>query len=178
MLQFNVNTSGVKKLIKNFQRIGGEGKQFFNLLGIEIDKMTQVNFRMLGARSGHEKWRPLSLLSIHPSWKANNSEFPEYKGRRYNPAKWNRRRGTDNAKGRRFNEASNNNILQASGEFKRSFKILQTTNNNLKYGTMQRIGDVKTTNIIGDREVLFVNEKDSGIIGRMFLNFIKKKIGF
>ena len=176
MLTVSINTSEVKKLLKEFQKIDKDTYAFFGVLGAEYFKMTMANFKMLGGRSGHPQWRKLSLLSMHPSWKAKKSAFPEYKGKRYNPKKWNRRRGTDNAKSRFYNDNSDKNILQAGGSFRNSFTIQSVTNKKLVFGTTQKIGDVDTKDIIQDREVLFVNDKDKSIIGRMFMNFVKEKL--
>jgi len=169
-VDIKIDTSQVKELVKKFESIGSQGIEFFNLLGIKIDQMTQLTFRMLGARSGMPKWRGYSLLTQHPSWKANDSKYPSYKGKHYNPDRWNRRRGTDNAKGRRYSEGSK--LLQASGGFRQSFKINKATNKSLTYGTNHNIAK----EIIGDRPVLFFTDSDSSIVGKMFLRFIKEKL--
>jgi hypothetical protein len=173
MIEYKINDKAVRNLIKNFIKIGGEGKQFFDLLGIKIDQMTQLTFRVLGARSGMPSWRKLSLLTLHPSWKAKKSAYPEYNGKRYNDMRWNHRYGTDGASSRMYSEKSNSNILQASGEFKRSFGIMKSTNKSLRYGTNH-----EKKGVIGiDRPVLFVTADDRSIIGRMFMIFIRQKIG-
>jgi hypothetical protein len=171
VVEFKADTTGIKKLINQFISIGNEGQTFFNILGIKIDQFTQQTFRLLGARSGRPRWRDYSLLTLHPSWKAKNSTYPEYKGKRYNPKLWQHRYGTDNNQSLRY--SGNSKLLQASGGFKQSFGILKTTKKSLTYGTNHELAG----EIINDRPVLFVTEADRSVIGRMFLTFIKQKIG-
>lgn len=168
-VEIKIDTSQVKELVKRFEKIG-TGTRFFDILGIKIDQMTQLTFRMLGARSGMPSWRGYSMLTLHPSWKAKDSSFPVFKGRRYNPDLWQRRMGTDKSKTRRYSDSSK--LLQASGRFRQSFRILRTTGKSLTYGTMHELAE----EIIGDRPVLFFTRDDSAVVSRMFMKFIKENI--
>lgn len=160
---YSINTKSVKELVKNFKEIGNSSYQFFNLLGIKIDQMTQTTFRMLGARSGMPKWRGYSMLTLHPARRKRGEVIG------YNLEKWNRRRGTDNSKTRKYSEKSV--MLQAGGSFKRSFGIIKADNRGLKYGTSKEYA------INYGRPVLFVTGEDKTLIQRMFNTFVRKKIG-
>jgi len=144
-----------------------EMPNFWHLLSMTLDQDTQINFRMSGSRQGNPRWREYSMLTLHPSWKAKNSQYPEYNGKRYNPDKWNRRPGTDGAKSRRYSPSSQ--LLQASGMFKKSFTVLEIRSDMMKYGTYHE----RAKGIIGDRPVLFVTGSDEQRYSRMFTQFMQ-----
>ena len=191
MLEFKTDTNSVKLLIKDFKDMGKSGKEFFNLLGIKFDQMTQLTFRLLGARSGMPQWRGYSPLTLHPSYKNRqlgvkterasgksfNKMIGSYRGYLFDPNRWNRRRGTDNAKGRLYSD--NSQMLQASGSFRKSFNLLKVTEKGLVYGTRHK----KALDIMGanryteERQVLFFTPDDHLLIERMFRGWINKKTG-
>lgn len=159
---------GIEKIGEYLSYPLSQMTNFWHLLGMAIDQDTQVTFRLTGARGGNNRWRDYSTLTLHPSWYAKSSRFPEYKGKHYNPDIWNRRLGTDGVKSRRY--SPNSQLLRASGQFRQSFKIQNMKRNELKYGTVHD----KAEDIIGARPVLFVNPQDERRYGRMFTEFLKR----
>lgn len=150
--------------------------KFWSMLGLKLDQFAQLTLRLSGARAGHNRWPSHSLLSLHPSWKAVKSSFPEYAGYHYNPDKWNRRRGTDNSKTRRY--SNNSQILKASGGFAKSFTIQEITPDHLIYGT-RHTKDMPARDIMTghgkERPVLFITDSDRQEIYNLFRNYVYKE---
>jgi len=142
-------------------------KKFFDTLGLQMEQLTDLTFRLLGARSGHKKWVGYSQRTLHPSWMTKS-------GLKFNRDKWNKRRGTDNSKTRRYN--ANSPMLKASGGFMRSWRILRTTNRKLVYGSEKKIADAIMSN--PERPVLFLMPKDLRKIRTDFWGFISRGIKF
>lgn len=166
---FNKKTAAA--LTKGFERPIEKNKKFFSLLSILIDQSTQLTFRTLGARAGHPAWPGYSELTLHPSSMRGGQRV-------INRNKWNRRRGTDNSKSRKY--SANSRMLQASGGFRKTFGAMSIKKGQLIYG----IKGVKMRNLGRDimsdpeRQVLFVNSQDRKQWGRLFRLFIDKGIKF
>lgn len=135
------------------------GKDYFNRLGLLIDKDVQITFRQQGARAGQPRWpafSPRTLFSLS--------------------GKPRKRPGTDGSKSRRYSSTSK--LLQASGQFRKSFKILKTTDTRLLYGTRFNIGGKRLAKAImsgPDRPVLFVTENDKRRYKSLFVSHYREK---
>jgi hypothetical protein len=147
-------------------------RYFFLTLGQMIDQDVNLTFRLKGARSGYPKWIDY-----------NRGKGVGYKGpnstTRYPSGAWKRRRGTDDAKRRQYNETSQ--MLQASGQFRKSFKTLRVTKDYLLYGSNLTVKGKKIgAKIIEDpkRPVLYVTMADRIKYSYMFKKFIDKGIKF
>ena len=156
-----------KVLIKGLEKPLKNTKTFFNVIGLQVDQLTQLTFRVLGARAGHKKWVGYSQRTLHPSWMTAG-------GLKYNRDKWNRRRGTDGNKTRRY--STNSKMLQAGGGFRQSWKILSTTNKKLVYGSRMKIADQIMSN--PERPVLFLTSKDYRKIQTDWKGFLLKGLQF
>lgn len=141
---------GISKPIQN-------AKSYFTLLNVLIDTGVQQQFRDLGPTGGPRgipnafKWKPLSSNNIGK-----------------------RRPGTDGSVTRRYTTSSK--TLQASGGFRKSFKIISTTKEKAVYGTNHQLKDKIGTNPF--RPVLFVTDKDLENYGKKWKTFIDKGIKF
>lgn len=142
-------------------------KNYFDQLGLKVDQQTQLTFKVLGARQGHKKWIGF-----------NRGRGTSYMGSttRTKAGSWNIRRGTDNSRTRRYGAGSK--LLQASGGFRQSWKILKTTKNRLLYGSTMKIAKLIMSGRKAPRPVLFVMNKDRKDIGTSFKNFYLRGIKF
>jgi len=177
-IKFDKNSGTIiaKGLLKPIK----QAKTFFNILGVKVDQMAQLTFRVLGARAGHKKWIGYNRGRGHILGGTTRTK----KGT------WNIRYGTDlsgRAKGtykpgvlrkgiRRYSSSSK--LLQASvsGGFRQSFKILTTTGKKLLYGSRMKIAE----KIMSDpkRPVLFVTPKDRKSILNLWKIFYLKRMKF
>lgn len=159
---------GIKTIVDGISRPIKKGKPFFDEIGVYLHQQTQITFRVLGARHAHNKWKGFSLRTLHPSHILKNG------GISINLQKWNRRRGTDNNKTRRYKPGDK--LLQAGGGFRNSFIILKTTDKKVIYGTKMKIAK----QIMSDpkREVLFVTSKDKTAIKRKYIRHYNRRQKF
>ena len=158
--------AGIAYINKYLAKPIKNAKHYFFLLAQVIDRDKNFVFQNEGARSGHPKWKGFSLFTLHPSWKVKSFGG----GTALALQKWNKRPGTDGAKTRRYNKSSK--LLQASGEFKKSFYIQSISRNKLKYGSRLKLAGAIMSN--PDRPVLFYTESDKKLWGQMFNKFYKK----
>jgi len=160
------NKKGIDYIVRKMNEPIDNARPYFNILGLKIDQATQSTFRNLGAREGHAKWAGYSPRTLHPSWTLKDGTG------RINWNKWNKRRGTDNSKTRRYSGSSR--MLQASGSFRKSFRTLMITKNQLTYGTVHQDAEA----IIGARPVLFVTNGDRQLWHREFVGFYNRGLKF
>jgi hypothetical protein len=154
--QITVNNADTKKafdkitrgLIKPFEKT----KILFYQLGAIIDRNTMMTFKNQGNYGGRKKWLDYNW-GQGVNYKGSRT-FPS--STRYRSGNYKLRPGTDNSKGRRFSSSSK--LLQASGSFRYSFRILNITNKSMEYGTNLDIAEKIMSN--PERQVLDVTPKD------------------
>jgi hypothetical protein len=134
--------------------------ELLKVIGTKLQQNTDVTFRLLGARDGHAKWLDYNKGEGHIPGGTTMNKRGEFKGTKAKGI-WKRRGGTDNAKGRKY--SFNSKMLQASGGFRKSFGLIQTTDDKLTYGVQPDWQDLAGKIISGHgavREVLFVTENE------------------
>jgi hypothetical protein len=150
--------------------------KYFSSLGLLMDNDVQGQFRRQGASGGPRK------IPTDFKWISYNfGQGASYKGTKSFPSStrfrngaYRKRPGTDGSATRRFSPKSR--LLQASGMFRKSFKITKVTNKELKYQTVHKLGGK-----IGSypfRPVLFVTKEDRKRYQLKFKTFIEKGIKF
>ena len=157
---------GITYIVRKMNEPIDNARPYFNILGLKVDQSTQNTFRNLGARGGNPKWKGYSPRTLHPSWTLKDGTG------RINWNKWNKRRGTDNAKTRRYSASSR--MMQASGDFRKSVRVLSVTNDRLTYGTRHQDAE----EIISARPVLFVTQADRKLWHREFIGFYNRGLKF
>lgn len=115
-------------------------RRMFMMLGVQIDRDTQLTFKGQGAYTGRQKW-----VSF------NKGRGVGFMGSttRTKKGTWKIRYGTDQSGvgsqgkfrpgARRYSMSSK--LLQASTQFKQSFRILKVGNMNMLYGTRHRLAE-------------------------------------
>lgn len=165
---------GVQTIINGLMRPLKLNKQFFNVLGIFIDRDKDMAFRMKGARSGMPKWKSFNNgrgIAFYDTKRGSTT--------RTSSGKWRKRPGTDGSKTRRYSLKSR--LLQASGGFKNSFKVIRSSRERLIYGSNLRVNGEKIADKImsnPSRPVLFVTNDDNIRYTRLYRNFINENIKF
>jgi hypothetical protein len=142
---------------------------YFKILGIEIDRGVQQQFRREGKAGGPRKipsemaWPPFSLNTLYTSMKT---------------LKFNKRPGSDHKKGKKVRRrySLRSKLLQASGMFRKSFRTTHVTKEKLKYQTVHKLGGKIGSNPF--RPVLFVTDFDLKRYQRMWGKFIDEGIKF
>ena len=156
------------KIAKGIGRPLKTARPYFQTLGVMIDKDTQETFRSQGRRSGNPAWKPFSPLTLRmASGKFRiryGTDKQGIKGGQGKP-----RKGI-----RRYSNSSK--LLQASGLFRKSFRVMRVTNSSLKYGTVHQLGGKIGSN--PERQVLFITPRDNARYSETFRKFIDKGIKF
>ncbi len=164
----DLNKDSVKKFTDVFEKPLQQTDVFFKLLGAKVHQKTMLTFRHQGERDDHKKW-------LNYNWGKGHILGGST---RMKSGTWRIRYGTD-MKGRpgmqgiprktqrRYSETSK--LLQASGEFMRSFRVTETDKKHMRYETNHE----KASLIMRRREVLFVTKNDLIEIRKMFLSFYK-----
>ena len=167
-----LNDKGLLTITRAFLVPIQSSREFFkDELAVSIDKDVQRMFKGQGSRkriSG--EWKPYSPFTLHPSWKTKS-------GRKTNASKFNRRPGTDKSKSRRYSSSSK--LLQASGSFRRSFKVIKIDDKTMTYGTNYELAsDIISGGGKNRRQVLVVTDRDKAFYQKIWFNFNKKKVQF
>lgn len=164
-----INTDKFRNAIKDITyKLGFQSKNirdFWKVLAVSFDQNTQQTFRGEGYRGvGTESWPVFSPRTLHPSkkYKINSHESIAI-----DLNKWNRRPGTDGAKSRRYTAGSK--LLQASGLFKSSFRIISENNQRIVYGTKHRLAEDIMSK--PERQVLMVTDRDKRQIKKMVYEY-------
>lgn len=167
---------------------------FFKELALKIDQQTQLTFRLLGARSGHEAWLTYNKGKGHinggttktkaGTWKiryGTNLNAASVKGKkRIEKRKASLLKSTGSLIGphrlgvKRF--STNSKMLQASGTFRKSFQELtwRTDRKGFTYGTNFPNAEQIMSN--PTRQVLFITPKDRQEYANLFLKYVKENI--
>ena len=157
-----------KKIGKYLERPLKNSRLLFELLGVKIDANTQLTFRGEGARAGGgTKWKGFSsktLKTDRGTWnirygtdkrpKRTAEQLKDYKTKNnlwYKPGPMKGYKGI-----RRY--SSRSKLLQASGEFRKSFKVQKISKRRMHYGTKHKLAKKIMSN--PRRNVLFVTGKD------------------
>lgn len=173
MKEVQFDEKGIETITNGIAKPVNNARNFFDILGTMIDSDTQITFRLLGARAGHDKWVGYNLGRGHVLGGST----------RMNSGTWRIRYGTDiKPRGksfigkywesvRRYDESSR--MLQAGGQFRQSFRIQEVDNKHLKYGTR-----MNPKIMSHGRDVLFVTGQDLTRYQREFTNFVRAGISF
>jgi len=156
------NRKGIEVIIKGIGRPLRFTKQFFASLGSVVDRNTQLNFRFQGARSGGTAWPVFSEKTL----KSKTGKFKI----RYGTDLMGRpgMQGRKRTKIRRYSNASR--LLQASGLFKLSFRVLRFTKKELLFGSRHRLaGKIGSK---PERQTVTVTNNDLITFSRMWRRFI------
>jgi hypothetical protein len=143
---------------------------FFTELGAIVDQDTQLTFEREGARAGHPMWKRYSQNTL----KTKSGTYRIQYGTDGTPKTDPSNRGKYRSGVRRYGSATK--LLQASREFRKSFKVLSANKRGLKYGTRYKLAEAIMSN--PTRNVLFVTNQDRERYNRMFAKFIDKNIRF
>jgi hypothetical protein len=178
MTTLDFTKENIKKIVDAVKVPIENGSPFFKLLLVKLYQNAMMTFRLKGARGGHAKWSPHSLLTLHPHWKAKTSQFPTHKGYRFNPEKWNIRGGTDGSRPKNRKYSANSPMLQASGMFRNSFNTFELSKTQMKFGTKHKLADaiMSTGEDEEGRQVLFVTENDLKEFNLMYFNYCNQSI--
>lgn len=144
MTTYIVRTPSELKQIYKKIAIGLEGpfkstRRMFMLLGVQIDRDTMLTFKKEGDYKGREMWpryarSTMEKLKTYPDL-GKIRYGTDLKGR---PGMQGQFRGKSI---RRYNDSSK--LLQASGSFKNSFRIIKIGKDLMKYGTThQKASDI------------------------------------
>lgn len=125
-------------------------KKYFDMLGTMLHKDTDLTFRQQGARAGLSPWRAFKTKTGI------------------------KRPGTDESETRR--RTPSDQLLQASGGFKKSFKIFRSSQSGLIYGTNHKLRGKIGSN--PERQVLNVTDSDIQRYQRLFSKFVDAEIKF
>lgn len=169
-----------KKIYNGLEKPFKKSRDVFTQLGVQIDRDTMLTFKRQGAYRGREKW-------LGYNW----GQGVTYKGTKSFPSSTRMRSGlyrirygtdlTGRKKGtyelfkkrtgiRRFSGSSK--LLQASGGFKKSFKVLKIDKKKMLYGTRMDIAQKIMSN--PDRQVVQVTERDKKRYFRTVYNWYNK----
>lgn len=164
-----INTDKFRNAIKDITyKLGFQSKNirdFWKVLAVSFIQNTNQTFLGEGYRGpGTQSWPKFSPRTLHPvrKYKINSHESIEID---YN--KWNHRYGTDGAKKRRYTVGSR--LLQASGKFKDSFRVLSENNQRIVYGTKHELANEIMSK--PERPVLMVTDRDRRQIKKMVYEY-------
>ncbi len=191
MKTFTLDSNGIKEFRDFLLQYKGRTQEYFGQLGLMLHQRTMLTFAGQGARAGHPAWRPFSPNTLNtPSGtprirlgtdmkpKRSRQDLIAYRAGLMRAGKW-RWGQTGIMPGytgvRRYSGESK--LLQASGGFKRSFKIQEISNNRMKYGTRFQAGKATAEDIIKDREVIFLMPVDYIAIRKQFMVFMANMLG-
>lgn len=173
------NDQTIKRITQGISKPVTNAKVFFQTLGSKIFTQTMLTFKAQGARAGQQKWKSFSNKTLKTkldTWrlrygtdtkpKRNRKQLNKYKTENnlwYVPGPMKGYKGD-----RRYNRTSK--LLQASGMFRESFKILKTSKKYLYFGTKHKLAKDIMSN--PERNVLFVTDKDITLYRSMWRKFI------
>ena len=165
---------GVKTIIDGLSRPIDNAKTFFDIIGLKLDQATQLTFRVLGGRNGRKAWVGYNRGQGHTLGGSTRMKSGTWRIRYGTDMKGVGSQGIKRAGARRY--AGNSKMMQASGGFRQSFKIVKTTKDYVIYGTKLKIAE----DIMDDpkRPVLFVTQKDRRMMLAQFLMFYQKGLRF
>ena len=184
---------GISYIVNKITEPIDNARPYFNILGLKVDQVLQQTFRQEGARDGHARWVGL-----------NRGRGVGSKGytTRTKLGTWNIRYGTDKNPSRTASElreyktknnlwfkpgpmkgyksqrrySGSSKILQASGSFRKTFKVQKVTNSRMEYGSnFQLMKDMLKD---PKRQVLFVTENDKDRWHREFIGFYNRGLKF
>jgi hypothetical protein len=165
-----------------------KNEKYFRIMSIMVDDATQMTFRLEGAR-GRKGWARFSKLTMQTprgTWnirygtdkkpKRTAAELRKYKSDNnlwYKPGPMQGYKGD-----RRY--GPNSKLLQASGEFRKSFKTISIRNGQMFYGIRGLKMRMLGKKIMSDptRQVLFVTSADRKKWGKAFALFVDRGIKF
>lgn len=182
------NKQSLERIVRGMSRPLTQTRSFFQLLGSWAHQQTQITFRSQGARSGNLPWPPFSPKTLATSlgtWKIRYgtdknpkrtaAELASYKTKNKLWYVSGPMKGYRNE--RRYGK--NSKLLQASGQFRKSFHIIGVRDKRMIYGTRHSLAD----KIIGNpsnfrryRPVLFMMPNDYTVINRMWFKWYDSKI--
>lgn len=161
-----------------------------SLLAARIDQFTQSAFRLQGARAGHPAWPAFSKKTLKTdagTWrirygtdrnpKRTREELAKYRGDLMRRGRWGwgftgpmpGYVGTPRYSG-------NAKLLQSSGSFRKSFKILRITANSVFYGTAhERAAQIMSGGGKNPRPVMFVMPSDRKLLLRTVNMFTREQ---
>lgn len=187
MKEVQFDSNGIQTIINGLEKPINNTRKFFDILATMIDQDTQLTFRLLGARSGHAKWLGYNLGRGHilggstrtelGTWKLRYIKNPKRTREQLNEYKtannlW-YKRGYMKGYESDVRYSMNSVMLQNSGRFRQSFRILDINSNGLRYGTR-----MNPKIMSHGREVLFVTTQDLKRWKDEFVKFLSEGITF
>lgn len=187
-LTVKLDKNGINRIKAMIERPISQTRSFFGLLGLKMDQNTQLNFRLLGARSGHKKWLNYNLGKGHILGGSTRSKTGLWKIRYIHKPKRTRKelaeyirnenisivpgrplRGYESE--RRYSPSSK--LLQNTGQFRASFKVLAFDRKHVRFGSEMKNADVIQSH---GREVIFVTNTDLREWAGMFRDFVDRNM--
>lgn len=165
------DANGIKKIQNGFMRVIRDSGKFFDLMAVRVDTDVQLMFKGLGKRPGvgGSGWKPFSVFTLHPSWRTKS-------GRKVDTSRWNKRYATDGSVGR---YSPSSKMMQASGSFRRSFRVIKKDDNTLEYGTNYELAqEIMSGGGKNKRQVIVFSGKDEVRYRNLFLKYIKDGVKF
>lgn len=127
-------------------------RKMFVMMGVQIDRDTMLTFKKEGAYLDRPKW-------LSYNW----GQGVSYKGTKRFPSStrnrggtYKKRLGTDGSKIRRYSPKSK--LLQASGSFKQTFRIIKIGKEKMLYGTKHKLANEIMSN--PERQAIHYTVKD------------------
>jgi hypothetical protein len=168
----------IEKIIKRpFKNL----RQFWLDLYLQINRDTMKTFAMGGARGEHPRWKPLSMRTIRTPAGTSRIRYgtdgtpATLKGDELTTLKrrWGWGHIGEMRKGVRRYGTRTENIMQASGFFKKSFGLMKLGKNFMRYGTNYVMAeDIMSRG--GGRNVLFITGQDERRYAEQFRTWYLK----
>lgn len=146
---------------------------FFASLATQVDRDAQMQFRNEGAAGGPRKipnelaWKPFAASTLQmPSgtFRIRYGTDRKPRGKSFRGKWW--------ASARRY--SYNSKLLNASGMFRKTFKVGTVRKNMMLYGTNHRLAGLIGARPL--RQVLFVTDEDINRYAKKFAQFIRDGI--
>lgn len=188
--QVEFNKKGIEQIKNGLLKPISSIVEFFRDLGVLVDRQTQLTFRMLGR--GPIRWPKLSRSTIATQSKTistfkirygtdkkpkrTRSALIEYKTKNDLWFKPGPMKGYKSQ--RRY--SSHSKPLQASGSFRKSFRVQRISRRSLIYGSNYMVNGKLVADKIqkGGRNVLFVLPEDEKEYSNLLLKFWFKRMTF
>jgi len=160
-------------------------RSMFLLLGAMIDRDTQLTFKAEGAYRDRPKWKKFSKKTLQTPRGTWNIRYGTDKKPKRTAAQLAQYKTDNNLwykpgpmKGYRSDRrySSSSKLLQASGMFKQSFRIININRTRMRYGTNMRLASKIMSN--PERQVLHYTEQDEKRYTRLVVNWVNRKIKF
>lgn len=160
MKKYKLSTLDLQRFGADLRNSVVKSQDFFSILAVLVDQDVQTMFRTEGAEGGYRK------IPTSEAWAGfKYSTLVDKKGN------WRTRIGTDGTK-RKYSPASK--MLQASGQFRQSFHVMEVNQNRMRYGTQHVLSGKIGANPL--RQVLFVTKADEDRFAKKYAQTIVKAL--